>query len=160
MWRSAAAPFQHPCNAQVFQHDDAKLIHQTAAELVGNVLAAVGNPLMNPRHHLTPFRSFWRAFLGFGQAALCFRLLRRSAAAPLRIIPPEEARVGDLFTRGQRSEVLQANVNPHGALRWWQRLWVGLHAETGVPFTGAGAANGERLDSTLDGTVRNYEERA
>jgi hypothetical protein len=56
---------EHPIVIQLLKGYYAVLIDQLAGKLVGKILTAVGNALVNVCHYFTPSCSFWCAYLGF-----------------------------------------------------------------------------------------------
>jgi hypothetical protein len=135
----------HPCDAQVFEHDDAKLVDQSAAELMHKVLPPVRNPFVDMRNNLSPFTAFRRSLFGPAELALGFD--------KCPFIRAKEARIGDLFARRKRREMRQANIHPNGALCFGQWFRLRLNREAGKPFAGGGTPDRECLDRTVNRTM-------
>ncbi len=102
----------HPCDAQVLKDDNAKLIHQAAAEFMRKVFTPIGDPFVDMRNGLAPFTTFGRPLFSLRQAAL--RLHQRPRPVGTRLV--EETRIGDLWDDGRscgyaRSWTRQARIH-------------------------------------------------
>jgi hypothetical protein len=139
---------EHPRNAQVLEHDHAKLVDQAAAQFMGEVLASVRDPFVDMGYDLAPSVAFWRSLFSLAEPALGFR--------QRPFVVAEKSRVGNLFTRRKRRKVRQANIDTNGTLRFWQRFNFSFNRKAGVPLAGTGAADGERLDRAFDGAMGDH----
>ncbi len=98
--------------------------------------------------------------------ATASRLLRQSGVSFSTVLSLRWARakarssfrknrvVGDCCPIRKRRERLQSNVDADRLLGWWHRLHFSLDSETGEPFAGCGATNGQRLDGASDWPVQ------
>src|SRR5665213_479012 len=95
----------HPVNLQVFDTDDLEAVDDLPAVLMGEVLAPIGDPLVNPSYHLPALLP--------GRAALCFPAHPALGPSQVVLIASEEPGIGDSLPRAQRGEGGQAHVDTH-----------------------------------------------
>lgn len=141
-----AVILDHPRNTQVLAYDHAKLSNQTAAEFVGEVLAAIGDAFVHPTHTA-------RVILAFRRTA---RMVRRAAlgACKCLFIRAKAARVGNTFARGKRRELFQTNINANDrtvVLDWCRIAKIARHDQ--IPVIGA-AGKRQRFDRAVDWTMQ------
>lgn len=138
----------HAIDVQVFYADDAKLIHDVSAVLMGEVLATPRNTLMHPRYDLAMFTSFWRAFFNLGMFPLdlCQCLFFHS----------EEARVLYLISSGEGRKRLETHINAHAFMVLRQSFGFHLTGETHVPFPCCTFADGSGLRGASQVTMQNH----
>ena len=123
----------HVGRLQVFKDQYLEALYKTMAQLVGKILAPVGDPRMDMLDYPIGFAPLRAAFREATGVALCLR--------QRLLVLAEEARVGDLLTLASRqpqgSEVVQTQVDADYQGRGWQGLRFYLDREAGVPMVQA-----------------------
>jgi len=135
----------HVPNIQVLKGDNLELVHQSPAQFVCEVFAAVGNALVDMLDDTLMLAVFWCVPRALTQSALGF------GKRPL--ILAEEARVGDVFTVAQSSKMRQANIHADGFRRGRERAGFNLTREAGIPIAQGIAFDGQCLDYAPDGSM-------
>ena len=125
---------------------NAVLIDDFAGLLVREVLAAVGDALVDVGHGLLALLPGRRERLLFGQAALHPR--------QCLLVPAEEAGVGDLLACGQGGKGGQAHVKADLFRAHRQRHILNLARERHRPLPRRGAPHATRLHSALQGPMQ------
>ena len=138
----------HLINRQIFYRNEPKAVDDAPTPLMGKVVAAVGNTLVDGSHCLASPGAFLCSFLGLGKFALRF--------GKVSLIPPQETRVVNPFAVGQHRETFQSNVYPDGFGARRQRLLFNFTRKRYQPIARCGSADGAGLDGAFDGTVENH----
>lgn len=137
----------HSVHIQVFYTDNAKLVGNLSAVLMGKVFAPPCNALIHSGNSLMMFASLWRSFGQFTVLALDFgkRLFLRL----------KEAGIANLLPVRKRSKGFQTNVNTHSVGVLWQTLWFYFTGETSVPFAGRAPADSAGFRDARQVSVKN-----
>lgn len=117
----------HAVYFKVFDRDESKTVDKFAGSLMGEVLATVGNPLMNATDNPTPPPTLQSAFGFFLEFSLSF--------SQGFFISLEESLTLDLLSVGQGSKNGQTDINSDFFFAPLQRFGLSNFAnEAGVPF--------------------------
>jgi len=138
--QAAKVPILHFLNIQVFKDYDLVLIHQSPAELMGEVVTAVDDALMNVLDSTFALEIFGRAFLANREFALGLRQVFFTFTV--------KARIFNLLAGRECGEFRQAKVYTHRSIGGRQWLRLDLTGEAGIPIAQAITFDNERLDFT------------
>jgi hypothetical protein len=137
-----AMVMRHALDMQVFDSNDAELIHNPTALLMGEVVTSKLDTLMDTRNHLAMCASLWRALSKLSVLALdlCQRFL----------LLAKEARIRNLSTSGEGSKRLESYVNPDVCRCFWKAFRLALAGKRDIPFARAASLNGAHLELALE----------
>jgi hypothetical protein len=148
-----AVIFDHRCDSQVLEHDNAEAIDQLSAFLMSKVLASIGYPLMDTRHNSASTCSFCRSLRLFAQAALC--------SFQVTLITPKETWVGNRFARRERGELLKTDIHADCGLHYvGNRCALALHGKSDKPLATPASPQRDGFDPALDGSMQLDQHRA
>jgi hypothetical protein len=136
----------HPVDTQVLKNNNAELGHKAATQFMREVLAPIRNAFVDTPHNPLVILAFRRAFGFFCHTTLrpCKRLF----------VAAKEARIGDLFARGERGEVRQAHIDTDSRTTMLNGVWlpkIARHNE--IPVISA-TREGQGFDRAFDGAVQ------
>lgn len=135
----------HTVHLQVFDADDPIRVDDLAAFLVGEVLPPELHTFMDSCHRFT-------VLMALGCTLCQFAVLALYTSQSLLFFA-KEARVGDLFTAGERGKRFESYINAHLGRHIGQAKRFTLHRERSVPLACTAFLDGECFDLSTDGSV-------
>jgi hypothetical protein len=135
---------KHVPDIQFFECDHSKTAYQFPAQLMGKVLATIGNPLTDMLNRLAPLCSFGRSFFSPREKVLHLR--------QFFLILTKEAGIFNLHPIGERGKTFKSHVHPDCHFIEWQGFGFHFTGQAGIPVANRIPLNSECLDPALDGT--------
>ncbi len=136
----------HAIDGQIFNADNPKAIDDLPTPLVGEVLAPIGDTLVNLRDNVLVPDMIRRVLHCLAEFALHPR--------QIMLIFAEEAGIGNRLTGGERGKTGQANIHADSIHVQRQGFRLIRHREAGEPLTTSGMPNGQGLDCISDGAMK------
>src|SRR6266699_1911549 len=136
----------HPVDSQIFYSNDAKVIDDFPAFLMGEVGPSPCDTFMDPCHGLAMFPAFFCTFRHCAMLAL--------HVCQCLFLCAEKPGIGNLFPSRERGKGFQANVYSYLRGAFGQASRLTLNAETGIPFAGTALVKSERFELAPHGAMQ------